>query len=129
MTNYQFLKVNNLRLINDSTLNYSNNDGSIQTLNVDKVKILSVRNGTYALTYGCVGGGLMLLTTWLAVANAESQYPDSKANTTPLILGFTGAGFAIGAIIGACTTRWERLYFNHNKSFRNNGDCTIPSYA
>ena len=105
-------------MLNDTTIKYTNANGLIEEFPINKVQILSVRNGTYAATYGLVGGGLMLLTTLIAVADANSKYPNSTYDATPLVLGFTGAGILIGALIGSANSKWKRLEFrNKTTSF------------
>ncbi|GAB1451547.1 hypothetical protein MASR2M47_16030 [Draconibacterium sp.] len=110
------LLVNNLKLVNDSLLQYSlESTGTLRTLNISSSNInyVTVKNGSYAGLYGAVGGLSCLAGALLGMAQAKNDpYYDEESfgDPTGLIVGITAGGAAIGAIIGACIPKWKVLY-------------------
>jgi hypothetical protein len=118
--NYKILKVNNLKLINDSVITFKVVRASqTSELSVSDVKYVSVKKGTNALSYGLVGAGIGLFSvgiTHLAYM-PDPLYDDF--NWAPMYIGFTVGCGAIGAFIGAFSYKWKRLYFQNNELISN----------
>jgi hypothetical protein len=112
LNNYQTINAKNLILINDSIIHFENSlNGLKEVKHINDVKILSERNGSYALSYGLIGAGIGLTS----VLFTQVLYDTEDVNWTSFYLGFTAGGAALGVIIGACIPKWKGLYF-HNKS-------------
>jgi hypothetical protein len=119
------LIVNNLKLVNDSLLQYGlESTGTLSTLNISSsnINFISVKNGTYAGLYGAVGGLSCLAGALLGVAQAKADpYYDEESfgDPTGIVLGITAGGAVIGAIIGACIPKWKVLYVPDKKTSFN----------
>lgn len=110
----RILKVNNLKLINDTVVSFKVvGTQQISELNVDDVKYVSVKKGSHALVGGLIGAGSGLLGSLLGVAQvkADPTLNGSEVKTAPIVIGITAGFGAIGAIIGALSPKWKRLYF------------------
>jgi len=112
--NYKIIKVNNLKMINDTTITF-NAVGSAKDnqIPVSELRYISVRDGSRALTYGLIGAGTGLLTSLIAYASVSAD-PSSNVDNSkiaPVFIGFTVGFGALGAIIGAFSYKWKRLYF------------------
>lgn len=106
-------KVRNLQILNDSTITFHDiKTSSSGTLLSDEFNSVSVKKGSYAAIYGASGALIGLLSSLLAVAQVKTDpyLDDSNADYTPIIIGFTVGCGAIGAIIGALSPKWKRLY-------------------
>ena len=106
-------KVRNLQLLNDSTITFHNiKTSSSGMLLSDEVNSVSVKKGSYAAVYGASGALIGLLSSLLAVAQVKTDpyLNDSDTDYTPIIIGFTVGCGAIGAVIGALSPKWKRLY-------------------
>jgi len=106
-------KVRNLQLLNDTTIAFYNmNTSADGTLKNYEVNSVSVKQGSYAAIYGASGALIGLLSSLLAVAQVKTDpyLDDSNADYTPIVIGFTVGCGAIGAVIGALSPKWKRLY-------------------
>jgi len=115
----QTKKVRSLTLENDTILRYKDFlSGTEETIPLKSVRFISEKTGTYALPYGLAGAGLGLLSALYGISSvkADPTLDDSEVNWTPFVLGFTAGGAAIGALIGACIPKYQRLYLKDNRT-------------
>ena len=114
--NNKILKVHNLRLTNDTIVSFKVSGSPLtMQLPVDKINYVTVKNGSKALSYGLEGAGIGLFSVGIThlIYSSDSQY--DGFNWAPMYIGFTVGCGAIGAIIGAFSYKWKKLYF-HDKS-------------
>lgn len=107
------LKAKNLELVNDSLV-YFTKLGAITSENM-KVKNLNyvlVKEGTHALKYGLISGGigLCIVAPSALLATTDPDYVDSGENVAGIIIGYTLGIAAVGAIIGSFVPNWKRYY-------------------
>ncbi len=114
--NNKILKVRNLKLINDTIISYKVS-GSPLTLQlpVDEINYVTVKKGSKALSYGLWGAGIGLFSVGITHLIYSSDPLYDGFNWAPMYIGFTVGCGAIGAVIGAFSYKWKRLYF-HDKS-------------
>lgn len=115
----EILKVSNLILLNDTVLQYrESNAGSLKQLKIipGNVKYISAKSGTYAGTFAAAGGGIGLLSALYGILSVENEptLETTDVNWAPFVLGFTGGGVLIGALIGSTQSRWRTLYLKDN---------------
>lgn len=112
--NYKIIKVHNLEMINDTTMTF-NAIGSAKEnqIPISDLRYISVHDGSRALTYGLIGAGTGLLTSLIAYASvsADPYASVDQSKVAPVFIGFTVGFGALGAIIGAFSYKWKRLYF------------------
>lgn len=107
------IKASSFQLVNDSLTTFTRiGASSPEKLNVAGINFVSVKVGNKALPFGLYGGATGLLCSLYGVLSvkADPTLDDSNVNWAPFILGFTAGGAAIGAVIGAFSTKWARLY-------------------
>lgn len=114
----------NLKILNDTLIQFEGqNTGTakIQQYLISDVRYIAVKNGTYAGSYGAVGGGIGLLSAVYGVLSVKNDptLDDSDVNWAPFIVGFTAGGAVLGALIGATKPRWKTLYTPDNKTSFN----------
>ena len=117
----EVLKVSNLKLINDSLLQFQElktGTYKVQQYLTSDVRYIAVKNGTYAGRYAAIGGGFGLLSAIYGVLSVKNDptLDDSDVNWTPFVVGFTAGGAALGALIGATKSKWKILYIPDNKT-------------
>lgn len=84
----------------------------IDSVEVSRVVHLDMANGSNwkrgALIGGAIGGALGGLI--LVAAQGWCDFPDCENDRLPTALGLTVAGAAIGAVFGATSLTWERIW-------------------
>ncbi|MGH7658553.1 MAG: hypothetical protein ACREL6_10005 [Gemmatimonadales bacterium] len=84
----------------------------VDSVDASSVVHLDVANGSNwkrgALIGGAIGGALGGLS--LALSNGWCDYPGCSGDRLPTALGLTVAGAAIGAVFGATSLTWERIW-------------------
>lgn len=113
----KYVKVNNIILINDSTLKYTTPTGSSNYISTEEVHWVSVKTGSQAASGALTGGGIGLLTVLTVHLEHEADPYHQDIDFGPLYLGFGAGGLLIGALIGSASASWESLYMpSVNKS-------------
>jgi len=111
--NNKVIKVSSVQMVNDTLLKFKAIGADKgEELLIKKAKYVEIKYGNKALPFGLYGAGVGVLGVLLAVREVESNsnvvYRDNLGLRIGLIIGGSGA---IGALIGALTPKWKRLYF------------------
>jgi len=106
------VKVKNLVLINDTTLQYSLSESGETQISTDKIRYVAIKKGTRAAAYGAYGGAMGLLSALYGVLSVKNDptLDDSGVNWGPFIAGFTVGGAALGTVVGLCIPKWKIHY-------------------
>jgi len=136
------LKAKNLELVNDSMVSYTKlGSNASEKMRVKNLNYVLVKEGTHALKYGLISGGLGLciVAPSALLATTDPNYVDSEENVAGIIIGYTLGIAAVGAIIGSFVPKWKKYYIHsvstessyfllpyiNNKSFGINLICTF----
>lgn len=105
-------KVKNLKLINDTTIQYSHIDDGERTISTEMIRYVGVKKGTHAAGYGAYGGAVGLLSALYGIMSVKNDptLDDSGVNWAPFVVGFTVGGAAVGTIVGLFVPKWKIYY-------------------
>ena len=114
---YKIIKVTSLELTNDTLVTFKKvNSQKAEQLSVKDIKYFSVRKGSKALSYGLIGAGIGLFSVGITHLSYSSEPLLDDYNWTPMYAGSTVGCGVIGAIIGAFSPKWKRLYIQGKNS-------------
>lgn len=108
---------NNFKLMNDTTLSYSEGSNSANSLSLSAASInyIKIRTGTKAGEFALWGGAFMGLCSLYGVLSAENESLDSSGETSgvnwfPFVAGFTAGGAVVGGLIGLFIPKYHNFY-------------------
>ncbi len=109
------LEVKNLVLLNDTLLQYSSGSDGQNTLyriSASSIRSISVKQGTRAGWWAIYGGSLGLVSSLTTLLQMRSDPYMGSLDIAwgPILLGFTGGGILVGALVGAFIPNWNNLY-------------------
>lgn len=103
-------EVFNMQLYADSLIYRSK--GSFKTYQYDKIRYIKVEDASYAGLGAGIGGGIMLLTSFVAIIQATGDPYAGRKDVGLRIIGFTAGGAGFGALIGFAFKK-KRTYYIH----------------
>lgn len=116
--NNEVIKVRNMTLVNDSTLNFKyDKTDNAESIALDDLRGLKVKYGTKAGRYALYGGGFMALTSLLGWGRIESDpNMETKDNAGAIAAGFIVGGAAVGGLVGLAFPKWKSISIPRKKS-------------